>query len=135
MSEFKEALFAVCQLAKRPAPHFENMFNGDSVLVEVIVIPHQPVRGAGHNLLAAEERAAQNWLMLRQPDFQKLLGIKSGGPQTEGLDNGDDFDYNKKLESEEEDNVDPSARATQAAADPNWADQVIIAVCKDFLLK
>ena len=86
-------------------------------------------------MLAAEERAAQNWLMLRQPDFQKLLGIKSGGPQTEGLDNGDDFDYNKKLESEEEDNVDPSARATQAAADPNWADQVIIAVCKDFLLK
>ena len=55
MSEYKEALFAVCQLAKRPAPHFENVFNGDSVLVEVIVIPHQPVRGAGHNLLAAEE--------------------------------------------------------------------------------
>jgi hypothetical protein len=72
---------------------------------------------------------------LKQPDFQKLSGIKSGGPQTEGLDNGHDFDYNKKLESEEEDNVDPSARATQAAADPNWADQVIIAVNKDFLLK
>ena len=72
--------------------------------------------------------------MLKQPDFQKLLGIKSGGSQTEGLDNGDDFDYNKKLESEEEDNVDPPARATQAA-DPNWADQVIIAVYKDFLLK
>ena len=33
-------------------PHFENLFNGDSVLVEVIVIPHQPVRGPGHNLLA-----------------------------------------------------------------------------------
>merc|ERR1719403_574938 len=47
------------------------------------------------------------------------------------LDNGndwtyedDDFDYNKKLESDEEDNVDPPAPATNAAADPNWADQV-----------
>ena len=53
----------------------------------------------------------------------------------DNLDNGDDwayedddFDYNKKLESEEEDNVDPPAPAPQAAADPNWADQVMIGI-------
>ena len=59
----------------------------------------------------------------------------------DNLDNGDDwayedddFDYNKKLESEEEDNVDPPAPAPQAAADPNWADQVMLVV-DDFFHK
>merc|ERR1719367_494455 len=36
----------------------------------------------------------------------------------DNLDNGDDWAY------EDDDNVDPPAPATQAAADPNWADQV-----------
>ena len=61
-------------------------------------------------------------------DAEKLRGM-------DNIDNGDDwayedddFDYNKKLESEEEDNVDPPAPAPQAAADPNWADQVTLGV-------
>ena len=64
---FKGALVGVCQVTKRPLPYFERVINGDSVLVEVIVAPCQPVRGEGVNLTDAEERAAQNWLMEQEP--------------------------------------------------------------------
>ena len=46
------------------------------------------------------------------------------------LDNGndwtyedDDFDYNKKLESDEEDTSEPAVHSSNMS-DPNWADQV-----------
>ena len=56
---FREALLNVCKLTKRPTPYFEKVFDSDQVLVEVIVSPHQPVRGHGNNVENAEDRASQ----------------------------------------------------------------------------
>jgi len=81
-----------------------------------------PRQGAGQAPRRTRPAESTNFIPPSIIDKEKLKRM-------DDIDNGDDwtfedddFDYNKKLESEDEDTVDVTAPLP--TADPNWADQV-----------
>merc|ERR1719309_444102 len=80
-----------------------------------------PRQGAGQAPRRTRPAESTNFIPPSIIDKEKLKRM-------DDIDNGDDwtyedddFDYNKKLESEDEDSVEPVAPVT--VTDPNWADQ------------
>ena len=110
--------------------------------MEALELPAGPLARAGYS--GSRDPRGQNDVaqksLIEARRRPQILANKENRPSIidteklqcmDNLDNEDnwayednDFDYNKKLESEEEDDVGPAVGVPQAAADRNWTDQV-----------